>query len=622
MSLRIQKTSIVRQLTYGFGVILFLLFAAGAWNTREAVRVAKNAEELRRQVSGQTKPATDVLKAAQEVAIATGYYTRTQTKDQYKIARDQFNSLFRSLRPLQFAANADPADPGAKEFVRTLAPLIRKWRDVFAEVEKEIEISNRSVRGLGAQSSLLISVFTQQATGSAEYSPGVNAAAARQMFQSSVFKLGEMQNAVLFTYASQDPMFAEKAAPTLASFKAEFEKVRSTLPAGDTKDLFDELNSSIKDFSDELTDLPQSYRRRIEKLRQLDLAGHGVISAITPVLDRGMDTTLRASLDNTSRADRLVAGLGLLALLVPALGIIIGFFIGRNVIRSLSNVIVRLRAGSAKTAELARMVSTASRSLADGANTQASSLEESGASLEELSGMTRRNAESAASSRVSAGQALAATQACVAHMERMNTVMNAIQASSSEITKINRQIDEVAFLTNILALNAAIEAARAGAAGAGFAVVADEVRALAQRSAQAARETSEKVADASRRSHQGAEACASVAAGLEEILSRANEVNGLVSEIATASSEQSLGLEQVTTSISQIDKVTQNNAAQADHTAASSAAFDAETENLAVIIEDLQALIGGSAKKTTQNSEEITAPSLPQRREEFASLPA
>jgi methyl-accepting chemotaxis protein len=591
-----KQQSIIRQLAYGFGVVMLLLFAAGAWNTREATRVARNAEDLRRQVSGQTKPATDILEAAQEVAIATGYYTRTQTKNELEAARAQFAVLIRALRPLNVAAHADPADDGAKKFIKTLIPLIRTWSKTFDEVGKEIEISNRSVRGLGAQASLLISVFTQQAAGAIEYPPGVNAAAARQMFQTSVFKLGEMQNAVLFTYAAQDPVFAEKAAPTLAAFRAEFEKVRATIPPGDTKDLFDELSGSIKDFADELSDLPKSYRRRIEKLRELDLAGHAVIAAITPVLDRGMETTLAASIDNTARADRLVAGLGLLALLVPALGILIGFFIGRNVIRSLTDVIVRLRSGSAKTTELARLVATASRSLADGANTQAASLEESGASLEELSSMTRRNAESAAAGRASAGQALAATQACAAHMERMKTVMNSIQASSAEITKINRQIDEVAFLTNILALNAAIEAARAGAAGAGFAVVAEEVRALAGRSAEAARETAEKVADASRRSDQGAEACRSVAAGLEEILARANDVNGLVAEIATASSEQSMGIEQVTSSITQIDKVTQNNAAEADHTAASSAAFDAETEKLAAVIDDLQSLIGGSSR--------------------------
>jgi len=210
--------------------------------------------------------------------------------------------------------------------------------------------------------------------------------------------------------------------------------------------------------------------------------------------------------------------------------------------------------------------------------------------------MTRRNAGSADSGLTAASRAHAAAQACVNHMAHMQSVMDSIKASSAEITAINRQIDEVAFMTNILALNAAIEAARAGSAGAGFAVVADEVRGLAGRSAEAARETAGKVADASRRSDQGVEACRSVAEGLQEILVMTKEVNSLVAEIATGTSEQNRGLEQVTTSISQIDKVTQSNASEADQTAASASAFDSEAENLAISIADLQALIGGRSQ--------------------------
>jgi methyl-accepting chemotaxis protein len=174
----------------------------------------------------------------------------------------------------------------------------------------------------------------------------------------------------------------------------------------------------------------------------------------------------------------------------------------------------------------------------------------------------------------------------------MDRAMKEIATSSAEIAAINKSISEIAFQTNILALNAAVEAARAGSAGAGFAVVADEVRALAQRSAQAADATSLKVGEATRRSQQGMEAAGKVATRLDQILGHAKEVNGLVDSIATASAEQSQGLAQIATALSQIDTITQSNATEADHTAVAAREFDQETVQLGEIIQDLHALIG------------------------------
>ncbi len=230
----------------------------------------------------------------------------------------------------------------------------------------------------------------------------------------------------------------------------------------------------------------------------------------------------------------------------------------------------RLSEGCNQVASAATQVAAASQQLAEGASEQAASIEETSASLEEMASMTKRNAESAQAAKNLVGQARQAADTGVADVEHMTAAMDAVKTSSEQITKIIKTIDEIAFQTNILALNAAVEAARAGEAGMGFAVVADEVRNLAQRSAQAARETADRIEDALKKTQQGVQISGKVAQGLKDITAKVREVDQIVAEIATASVEQSQGISQINTAVTQMDKVTQANAATAEETASAS----------------------------------------------------
>jgi methyl-accepting chemotaxis protein len=264
--------------------------------------------------------------------------------------------------------------------------------------------------------------------------------------------------------------------------------------------------------------------------------------------------------------------------------------------RSIRAIIIELSGGSEQIAAASGQVSGASQALAKGASEQASSLEETSASLEEMSSMTKRNADSATEANQLARNAKESADAGSEDMQATGRAMADIKTSSDDITKIIKTIDEIAFQTNILALNAAVEAARAGEAGAGFAVVADEVRALAQRSAQASRETADKIAGAIVKTAQGVQISDQVTRRLAEIVEKVRRVDALISEVAAASREQNEGVRQINVSIGQMDKIVHANAAGAEESAAAAEELNSQALSLNGVIVNLSRLVGVSAK--------------------------
>lgn len=251
-------------------------------------------------------------------------------------------------------------------------------------------------------------------------------------------------------------------------------------------------------------------------------------------------------------------------------------------------------------------MSAASKALADGAGDQASSLEEASASLEAMAAMLKRTADDTRQANELARNARTAADQGVGDMKTMATAMEAIKISSDDIAQIIRTIDEIAFQTNLLALNAAVEAARAGEAGMGFAVVAEEVRRLAQRCAQAAKETSRKIEGAIAKTVEGVQINGQVAETLHGLVAKTRHVDELMTGVATSSREQAEGIHQVNTAVGRMDRVTQANAASSEECAAAAAELNAQAVRLRESVADLWRLISGERHTPDEPQENPT----------------
>ncbi|MCP4116312.1 MAG: hypothetical protein GY737_13070 [Desulfobacteraceae bacterium] len=291
---------------------------------------------------------------------------------------------------------------------------------------------------------------------------------------------------------------------------------------------------------------------------------------------------------------RIIMGLGAFSILILS-GIVWG--ITTRVYKTISRSVGELISTSGFVASASEMVATASKSVAEGASTQAASVQETAASLEEMESMVKKNSQGALEAKnVMENEAIPNFRIMSERTEKMKQVIAETVKSSEETQKIIKTIDEIAFQTNLLALNAAVEAARAGETGAGFAVVADEVRNLAIRAAESAKLTATlietangKIVEADQLNRQ-----------LVEALTTNNEVfssvGDVINEIAAASEEQAQGIEQINTSTSEMDKLIQQNAGNAEENAAAAEEMKVQARQISFVVKTISTVVGLDGK--------------------------
>ncbi len=342
------------------------------------------------------------------------------------------------------------------------------------------------------------------------------------------------------------------------------------------------------------------YFADVTEINLISLRGH--LESVRKVLDEYNDDVA----DDMHSSEKKLSVLILISIVIGfILAILLGILISRNLSRSLTGVSDELGKGSVQLTNASLQVSSSSQELSSGASELASSVEEMTSSLEELQSIIESNTKTVTEAKVMMGDANKGSQDSVNMMEKLSVAIKDITDNSRQIERIIKVIDDIAFQTNILALNAAVEAARAGDAGRGFAVVADQVKNLAQKSAEAAKETAGLIATAIESVQKGEDLGQLVTKNTKDAGDLMGKVTQLMDEVARASQEQLKGANQVTKAVGQINSVVQNTASTSEETAAAGEELLSQAENLKGVVVDLNNVINGEKEGNVQKSQTL-----------------
>lgn len=607
-----QNLTIGKKIALGFGLLFALLIAVAAiaYSTlggagRRLTLFADSAQE--------TYAAASLESSMQGLKLQVNEFLATGTAESIaacNAARQVLDAdLARAAKLI--------VDPARATQIAKARELLATYHAAFAEL-----VANHKARVAVETEVLipqgkLIADGLQQMLAQAKTQGDMNAAFQISNGLKAFFECSSLVNAFLLTSDAPKAIAAREAlAVTVTQIQrmqqdqVEMEKLDATLKDEAKNQLLAKLQETATTYRAGLEEVVAGEQARAkilgEKINRVAPEFTATVARVkTAVHDYQSELEERTHTEQR-RNEVVVLAITLAGL---ALGAVAAWLITRGVTRRITEVAARLATESDKTGSAAVQVSEASQSMANGASQQAASLEETSSSLHEMASMTTRNSDNAQNAKALANQTRQTADAGALDMEQMKTAMAAIKGSSTEISKIIKTIDEIAFQTNILALNAAVEAARAGEAGLGFAVVADEVRNLAQRCAGAAKETADKISASTEKSEQGARISEKMAANLAAIVDKTRQLDERIAEIAQSSHEQSEGIGQLNSAVASMDKITQENAALAEESSASAEELKSQAEQVRLAVADLMRMARGS--DTVGSSDYQTAPVHP-----------
>ncbi|MBU0964869.1 MAG: methyl-accepting chemotaxis protein [Proteobacteria bacterium] len=599
-----KRISLAAKLGFGFGFVILFSIATGIIAVTNMKRFGTCAATLSQDYVPEVTVANNMERNTFSMLLEMRGYEYTDNTVFLAEARKYLDNVKQDIKNAvnhgqsssllsKLKEGAEKAEQGVLEYER----LVGETVVLMEELEKERKVAEESSRQyMKVCNSFLES---QREAMQGEIIAGLEGDQLEQRLNriTLVTDIIDLGNQVITgTWKAQFNRDLKSIIETLAIFDIANDKLdtlkKICVFEGDLKKI-EESRSAMLTFKAANAKLAEKWLAREESAKKRTILAQSIIDQAKNIAVMGLgDMTLAA--ETTTRTISISSQFISVGIIIGLLlSMAIAVFIVKTITKPIKQVIDALGSNAEQVNASSSQVSHASQQLAQGANKQAASLEESTTSLEEMSSMTRHSADNAEKADNLMRDSQSVVIGGIDAMKRMSDAIAKIKTSADKTSKIIKTIDEIAFQTNLLALNAAVEAARAGEAGKGFAVVAEEVRNLAQRSAEAAKNTANLIEGAMKNAEAGVNVTSEVAKALSAIQESAGKVATLVAEISAASKEQALGIDQVNRAVSEMDTVVQQNAASAQESAGASEELYRQAQELNALVTQLMEIVGG-----------------------------